>query len=129
MHLFVDNLLDNGDIRVIAVVCHWDHCSGRQTPAEAPRADLRVEFVKKVLGDRIGRENIRVLRKNFCELAPLLPQLLLIILCMGYQVKVLRRIDHLLRPMAEKLDIGHEVEVRFPERVDAQEVLIDDVDY
>ena len=48
---------------------------------------------------------------------------------MGHQVKVLRRINHFFWPMAEEFDIGHEVKVRFPERIDAKNVLIDDVEY
>lgn len=40
-------------------------------------------------------------------------------------MRVLRCIYHILGPMAEELDIWHEVKVRFPERLGAFKVLID----
>ena len=51
----------------------------------------------------------------------------MIVFSVSDQVRVLRCIYHILGPMAEKLDIWHEVQVRFPERLGALKVLINDV--
>ena len=55
-------------------------------------------------------------------------QFLLVLSGILHEVHILRRHDHVLRPMAKEFNIGHQVEVWLPEGIVSLDVLIDKKD-
>ena len=70
-------------------------------------------------------ENVRVFRHYFCQLCPLFMKFLLVFGCVHDHVSVLGFENQMLVPVAEELNIRHQVEIRLPEGFIALLVLVD----
>lgn len=79
VHWLVDDLLNDSHVRMVAIVGHWDHRGRWQTPAEAPRAHLGVEFVEELFSDGARLENLWVFGQGFRQLTPLFLQFSLVV--------------------------------------------------
>ena len=74
-------------------------------------------------------ENIWVLRHNFGQLCPFLMKFLLILSSIHYHVLVLGLNNQILIPVAEKLSVRHQVEIRLPKGVITLLMLIDHIEH
>ena len=79
VHLLVDDLLDGGAVGVIVIVCHRHHARVRQSPSEAPRADLTVELRERIAAQTLGSEDIWILAHDSHHLLVLVVQLFFVL--------------------------------------------------
>ena len=124
MHAFVQYFLGHCYIRVIAIVSHWDHCRGRQSPSEAAGAHLCIKLVEKLLVDSAALEYIWILPHASFHFTPVSLDFFFVLASIRRDMHVLSFKDLLLRPVAEKFDIWHQVNIGLPETVITQVVLM-----
>ena len=89
VHLFMDDLIDGIAVRVIVVVCHRNHARVRQSPPEAPCADLTVQLRKCITAQALGSEDFWISAHDFHYLLVLVVQLFFILLSLEDKAMVL----------------------------------------
>ena len=124
----MDDLLDSGDVRMVIIVSHRDHRCVRKSPAKAPGADLPVEPREGLTTHTLLREDVWIFSQDFADGVVLSVQLFLVLNGCEDESIVLNCEDVVLRPIAEELDVWHQVEVRRPERIFSLLIFINDED-
>ena len=100
---------------MVIVICHRDHRCVWKTPAKAPRADLSVESREGGTTHALLCENVWIFLQDLADRIVLSVQLFLVLDGGEDESVVLDCEDVVLLPIAEELDVRHQIEVRLPE--------------
>ncbi len=127
MHAFVQYFLRHCHILVVAIVSHWNHRCRRQSPSKAARAHLSIKLVEKLFVNSVTFEYIWVLPHASFHFLPVGLNFFFVLASICCYMHVLGLKNLFFRPVTEKLDIWHQINVRLPETVIAQAVLVQQV--
>ena len=109
---------------MVIVVCHRDHRGIWKSPAKASCADLPVEPREGGTTHALLCEDIWIFFQHFADGVVLSVQLFLVLNGCEDESIVLNCEDVVFLPIAEELDVRHQIEVRLPERVFSLLILI-----
>ena len=113
---------------MVIVICHRDHRCVRKSPAKAPGTDLPVEPREGLTTHALLCEDVWIFFQDFADGVVLSVQLFLVLDGCEDESIVLNCEDVVLRPIAEELDVRHQIEVRRPERIFSLLIFINDED-
>ena len=88
---------------------------------------MRVKFVEEIRFDDRFVKYFGVFTEDVCKQEPLIVELVFVLKGVLLQIAILCCKYHLLRPVAEEFNIGHQVQVRLPERLFAFLIFVDNV--
>ena len=110
---------------MVIVVCHRDHRCVRKSPAKASSTDLSVEPREGGATHALLCEDIWIFFQDFADGIVLSVQLFLVLNGCEDESIVLNCEDVVFLPIAEELDVWHQIEVRLPERILSLLIFID----
>jgi hypothetical protein len=111
----VDGLVDAGGMRVVEVVCHWNHRCRRQTPTKASRAHLGKYTHEETAIEELVVEVLGVEEEDRLHVLPLFLDISAVDVGLLHQGEIVCGMDLFEGPVAKEFDvIGKEVQVREP---------------